>query len=413
MRPFRMPPKPASGAVAVMVAITLVVLVAFAGLALDLGRLFIHKSELQNAVDACALAGARELNVQVKNLAVFTRAENAGITVAARNLTNFQDAGVALVTDRDVTFATTLDGSYSIKTAAPPDARYVRCTTEQTGIVPWFMGVLGIGPKAVGATAVAWMGPGITTCAIPVAMCTESAVASAGDCPQGTVWDPTSHLCIGKWYVGRYGAGGGTTGAYGWVDFDKSAERGAKAIKLALEGPGVCDLPLNPAVSQNGEAQGAATPWNSRFGVYKQGGGNPQPADAPPDFTGYGYALQNWPTTLNAYPNFESRREAYAPYDFSDGVLKPGSYKASTSETHRHGGDRRVVLMPLVKCTELAAGATPVLGWTCMLMLSPIGGPDDVALEYRGMAGDAGVPCGTYGQGGGVPYGPPVPTLVQ
>ena len=49
------------GAVAVIVALTLVVLLAFGALAVDLGYLMMVKNELQNAADAGALAGAREL----------------------------------------------------------------------------------------------------------------------------------------------------------------------------------------------------------------------------------------------------------------------------------------------------------------------------------------------------------------
>ena len=68
------------GAVAVLVALMLVVLIGAAGIVLDLGRLFVAKTELQNAADACALAAARELATP-STLAVLTLAENAGITV--------------------------------------------------------------------------------------------------------------------------------------------------------------------------------------------------------------------------------------------------------------------------------------------------------------------------------------------
>ena len=46
------------GAVAIIVGLTLAVLIGFAGLALDLGRLYVNKSELQNAADSCALAAS-------------------------------------------------------------------------------------------------------------------------------------------------------------------------------------------------------------------------------------------------------------------------------------------------------------------------------------------------------------------
>lgn len=50
------------GAVAVVVGISIVVLVGFLALVLDLGHLYIAKTELQNASDAAALSGAKELD---------------------------------------------------------------------------------------------------------------------------------------------------------------------------------------------------------------------------------------------------------------------------------------------------------------------------------------------------------------
>ena len=106
------------GAVAVLVALILVVLLGAAGIVLDLGRLFVAKTELQNAADACALAAARELATP-STLAVLTRAENAGITVGARHRADFQEDTVQFERDRDVTFSATLTGNYAPKAAAP------------------------------------------------------------------------------------------------------------------------------------------------------------------------------------------------------------------------------------------------------------------------------------------------------
>src|SRR5262247_1150105 len=51
------------GAVAVMVAIVIVVLLSFGALALDISNAMIARNELQNVADASALAGARQLGV--------------------------------------------------------------------------------------------------------------------------------------------------------------------------------------------------------------------------------------------------------------------------------------------------------------------------------------------------------------
>src|SRR5687767_12232606 len=96
------------GAVAVMVALSLGVLLGLAGIVIDVGRLFVLRSELQNAADACALAAAFELD---GNANALTRAENAGILAGTRNAANFQSTPVA-VTAADISFSTTLsDGA--------------------------------------------------------------------------------------------------------------------------------------------------------------------------------------------------------------------------------------------------------------------------------------------------------------
>ena len=51
------------GAVAVMVAVTMTVLLAMAAAALDIGHALVGRNELQNAADAGALAGARALGI--------------------------------------------------------------------------------------------------------------------------------------------------------------------------------------------------------------------------------------------------------------------------------------------------------------------------------------------------------------
>lgn len=50
------------GAVAIIVGFSLVLLIGFLAMVIDLGHLYLAKSELQNGADAAALAGAKELN---------------------------------------------------------------------------------------------------------------------------------------------------------------------------------------------------------------------------------------------------------------------------------------------------------------------------------------------------------------
>lgn len=68
------------GAVAIIVAICLVVLIGMLGLVLDLGHLYVTKTELQNAADAAALSGAKELDGKLTgiNRAITRATEAAG-----------------------------------------------------------------------------------------------------------------------------------------------------------------------------------------------------------------------------------------------------------------------------------------------------------------------------------------------
>mgnify|MGYP006195323895 CR=1 FL=1 len=60
------------GAVAIIVAICLTLLVGMLGLVLDLGHLYVAKTELQNAADSASLSGAKELNGGVTGIASAT-----------------------------------------------------------------------------------------------------------------------------------------------------------------------------------------------------------------------------------------------------------------------------------------------------------------------------------------------------
>lgn len=64
------------GAVAIMVGISMFMLMAFLGLVLDLGPLYVGKTELQNAADAAALSGAKELKGDLDGI---SKAEVAAI----------------------------------------------------------------------------------------------------------------------------------------------------------------------------------------------------------------------------------------------------------------------------------------------------------------------------------------------
>lgn len=402
------------GAIAVIVAISIAVLIGFIGLALDLGKLYVAKTELQNGSDACALAAAQALTGTNANQ--LTLAESAGIAAGTLNKVMFQSEAVSILPDNNVTFSQTLNGSYATKSAISASdvlkMTVARCTVNRTGIVNWFVQALNaipgisIGNQAVAATAVASLRPGQTSCPLPVAICDEGAngVASAkvGDWITGAL-DPKSHV----------------GGSFRWVDVGS----GARAIKDVLTSSAVCPIP--PGIGQPinlkpGNNNGVNDAWDTRFGLYK---GSYSAANAVPDFTGYSYTPKSWAPGSNAYADFQSQRKVFAPYqgDLATGLSTSGT--PSSSATHKDGANRRIDIFPVVNCgTFDSTGSAPLLKWACMLMLHPIGnnwgydpgGGAKMYLEYRGLATDPANPCVTMGlPGGPSSVAPKVPTLVQ
>jgi hypothetical protein len=411
------------GAVALIVALSMVVLVGFAGLALDLGKLYIAKSELQNSADACALAAVRELTGANTNQ--LTLAEAAGISAGMHHDVLFHGEPVSLAADENVTFSQTLDGAYQPKAAIGSTEallmQYARCTVGRAGIATWFIQVLNllpgisIGNQSVAAAAVATRSPSqVTSCAIPVAIC-SSAVTPP---PAAGTW---LQSVIGP---GASGSGtGNLTGNFKWVDYTPS---GGSASELGekLAGPGVCNLPATGSqAAEASVASSLADGWNSRFGIY-HGGINQ--GESAPDYSGYAYtgAAGSWPARSNAFADFKSRRGTYAAYqgDTTTALNTDGTI-SNSGDLQGSGGDRRLATVGVIDCGGFSGGATvvPVQSWACVLMLHPINnaggsgtGGDRMYLEYLGRSEDLGSPCATSGIPGGPGSGGPlVPVLAQ
>lgn len=81
------------GAIALMFAFSLFVLFGVLALAIDLGRTYVVRTELQNAADAAALAGAQELDQTLDGI---NRASNRAIAMAAQN--NFRFSSQVVIT---------------------------------------------------------------------------------------------------------------------------------------------------------------------------------------------------------------------------------------------------------------------------------------------------------------------------
>lgn len=448
------------GFVAVLVGIAMMAMVAMTGLALDLGKLFVAKSELQNSADACALAAAQELTGANGNQ--LELAEAAGIAVANRHKVLFQGFDINLTSNNSVTFSPdNTNGSYVTRSGLSATSalamHYAKCTATRTNIPTWFIQVVNslpggsVNPQQVSSVAVATLKPSQTTCAIPAAICSSTMTPAPP---------------IGKWLSGAIGPPGGQdlSGSFKWVDFTPP-NGGAAELADQLKGGGACALPAEGVpVGQPGNISSIAKDYNTRFGIYQ---GALSENDAPPDYSGYAYTDINWnANTGNAFPDFRNQRGSYAPYqsDTQTGLSTQGAIRSSDA-LRTYGQDRRLMIAPVVDCNAFSTGQTaPIVSWACVFLLHPINnnagggssggstgngngngngnggnaggngnghgngggssggggsgsataGSTRMYLEYRGDAKDSTSPCASYGlPGGATNTGPLVATLVK
>ncbi|MDE2289608.1 MAG: pilus assembly protein TadG [Burkholderiales bacterium] len=398
------------GAVAIVVGLTLAVLIGFAGLSLDLGKLYIAKTELSNAADACALAAARDLTT-AQPLAT---AEAAGITTGTSNRVLFQSEAVSMLPDDNVTFSESFTGPYQTKgnftTADLPKIKYVRCSASRPNITNWFIQVLdaALGSSSVSSTAVASTTQSQTTCALPVGICQAPSSAP---------------YTVGQWVASKVGSNNQLTGNFMWVAYPDNPT--VPDMRALLTGAGECNLPtLGTEVGKTGNIQSLANAWNTRFGIYQNPYSPPPDPTGVPDSTGYAYSPVTPGPQSNAYSDFVTRRLQHAQYQGNSvtGLSVQAGANAPPASYYSSGTDRRLALVPVISCPSLVNNQkAPVQSWACVLMLHPmeknINGAlnGTVYLEYRGDASDPSSPCATQGIPGSntAGIGPLVPVLVQ
>jgi len=414
------------GAVIITVALALLFLLGFMGIALDFGRLFIAKNELQTAMDSCALAAAQELDGQSTAL---TRATRAGQTAGNLNAVDLQSAswqGQGQLVGADISFK---NAAYAL-TTAPAEANYAECRHTQAGIRMWLLQAMGAATgdaaanpatRSVSAFAVATRASAQSTCPIPLAIKPKSG---------GTA--PHYGVTVGEWVT--LPKGGARTGPLGWV----SLHGGANNISQELSG--TCGSMVGDELKPSFPSSPVALVdvWNYRFGIYKNNV-DMSVGYQRPDQTGYAYTEENWPSEKNAYngakpkdahataENFVTKRLSFASCaDTGTAVsgknscesitgLKLNSFNtlaapgATALGGHYEYGqrNRRIVTVPVVDSNSR------VIDFACMLMLHPLSIPmEDAQLEYLGNAGATGSPCVSSGLPGGV-AGPLVPALVR
>lgn len=406
------------GAVLITTALALLFLLGFMGVALDFGRLFIVKSELQTAMDSCALAAARELDGRV---GAISRASNAGVVAANLNPVDLQSAtwrGSRQLISTDLRFFNT---SYAASTG-DADARYAECRFTKSGIQLWLLQAMGLfindparfpDTSSVGAFAVATLGNAQSACLVPLRL-----IPRSGGSPLNNYG-----YAMNEWVTMLVSQSGETGGDIGWVDLSDSANPtggGGGAPSLSDQLNGKCGIKPDQAFPVSGVKYSVADDWNARFGIYPNGR---SPSDfAPPDQTGFIYSTVTW-TAGSAFSDYERQqalfascgtlqfcRDALAPQRVGNGRAPALANAQPPLSTRDHSllgvRNRRIVTVPVVE-------GNTIRDFACMLMLQPIGRPDsNVQLEFLGLASAQGSPCVNGSVPGGT-SGPLVPVLVR
>jgi Flp pilus assembly protein TadG len=374
------------GAVALIFGISLVVLIGFAGLALDLGRFFVIKSELQNAVDACALAAASQLRPGQNDANALIKARAYGKLVAGKNRANFQGGAVTLE-DSHITFSESI--VFPSSTVSYNTASYVMCSYPLSGLPIYFMQVVDpeLSTQTVSASAVGAVMQASSACAIPIAVC-KAGTGNAGN---------NYGYNEGEWVTAKSGSSLGK-GFFGWIDFTKSGG-GKTELVSTLQGAGQCDAVT--AASESGNKASVDDAWNSRFGWYDK----LNIAQAIPDFTGWAYSLAN-STGSNIYADYVVHKNTYATYQGNVPRGMPAGKYTTPTLTANNTAPRRVAKAPIMDCSDLK-NETPIVDWACVLMLNPIistGNPkippkgtdedwQTAKVEFIGLISKLGSPC--------------------
>lgn len=431
------------GAVAIITGLSLAVMIGFLGLSVDLGRLFVMKSELQTAMDACALGAATGLRPGLNDPNALARARAYGkATLDASmeagalargdsvNKVGFQKDALNPGLVR-IGFGDRLD-NISDAWADVNTARYARCSYDLEGLAVYFMRVLD-GPTQAGvsAFATATMPPSSgPACLFPIALCNNGSTSSANQ------WG----LQPGQWQRALSDNKAALApGWFGWLDLDGKAGGGAKDLKDTIALDGYCE-DVKSILVEKGAKQGVQDAWNTRFGLYK---GSYAKESSPPDLTGYSYrdvgaqngkiadnwAPSNWDSNpnqiLNAYSgadknssnvanekNYTNASKQNLPFQADYRKAFNAYTILSAGEYASHGRTRRVVPVPVFNCSA----STPTYiqdAQACVLLLHPIADPKDITVEYLGRAEDL-PECSTSGAGGGTGGGGgSVPVLVQ
>lgn len=302
------------GSVLAMSALGMLTFLLATGLCVDMGHFYLVKTELQNAADAAALAGASALNSSPLGI---TRARQRATT--AMNSYEMNQTGLK-IPDANVTFAVNLNGPYVDEASAQGQAqkiRFVRVETQNVPVKVFFAAPVLGGQKDLKAAATAGM-------SVPISSVCDFLPVSVID--YGTPIKP------GDLYTFRAAPAG--TVSPGNYQLLAVAGSGGQDVRIGIaSGVDACAAPGEEYAvdTKTGVTSGPVRVGiNTRFDEY---GPQVDPTMQPPDTNvkeGITYAqyLADSPTQAPSHPGVFGRRIVIIPivkqseYDPGRGVVK-------------------------------------------------------------------------------------------
>jgi Flp pilus assembly protein TadG len=356
------------GSILAMSAIGMLSLLLAVGLGVDITHLYLAKNELQNAADASALAGASGLNFHAEG--IYDATKRATEELNNYNKYEFNNQQVN-VTDDNVRFASNLNdfdngpGLNQAAAAAPgvvSTIRFVKVITPESPVPMSFVGFLLGSSRNLTAKAVAGVSAPLNIFMgyLPLFLIDDNSLSTF---TPGNVYTirsaPQNSISPGNYQILAIDGAGGADDR---IDL-------ASAVQNVVGPGGYVDT--KPGVTAGAIRQGI----NTRFDDYASG---MDPADFPPDT------------------------------NIKEGITYDQYLSGSPTQSPSHEGvdGRRVVLLPIMKISEVDSGRTTVQidHFGAFFLRSKVSGGNggDIQAEYIGTSVVVG--NGVYD-----PFAPPNP----
>jgi hypothetical protein len=402
-------PQQQKGIMLVLFAAGLAVMLGVVGLALDGAHGLLNKTRLQNTVDAAALSAAKTLD-QTSDTVLATAEALQAFSQNAAEPGNNEIAASYAAGELNVSVAYSATLHPFVSGSSP--AQYVRVTALNLRLPGWFIPVMGINEKIVGASAVAGPSPTIQTgCNIaPMMVCGDPNAAPGanfgyeiGEPDVLKNSDNTGEVGPGNFQLIRLGGGQGAADL-------REAMAGSYAGCIS----GGESIPTEPGNTVGPVVQGL----NTRFGEYLGPMGGTQ-SQYPPD------VVTEEPSPRLTYD--DDTDTIYYGSEVVDGPPDPsfydhtaymadvssGAYNYAPVEEGGSGAfGRRVLAVPIGDCTNTTNGQgdVPLLGFLCYHLIQSAEQHGNASHVYGQFIGDG---CQITGRPGPTPGTGPGPYIIQ